>query len=139
MVNVSATNESEPFWHRTTGSNRPESEGESPKGTSQASRDASLLDAYSQAVIGVVGRVGPAVVSVTGHPGDGQQGMGSGFVITPDGFALTNSHVVRGRNRLRAVTEDGDALEDATHDRRRLSDRRRGSVQAEAGERIPGR
>jgi len=76
-------------------------------------RDADLLDAYSQAVIGVVGRVGPAVVSISGHPSDGGQGVGSGFVITPDGFALTNSHVARGRNRLRATTEEGDVL-DAT-------------------------
>lgn len=78
-----------------------------------ARRDADLLDAYSQAVIGVVGRVGPAVVSISGHPKDGGQGVGSGFVITPDGFALTNSHVARGRKRLRATTEEGDAL-DAT-------------------------
>ncbi len=76
-------------------------------------RDADLLDAYSQAVIGVVGRVGPAVLSITGHPRDGSPGAGSGFVITPDGFALTNSHVARGRNRLRATTEEGDSL-DAT-------------------------
>jgi S1-C subfamily serine protease len=77
-----------------------------------ASRDAELLDAYSQAVIGVVGRVGPAVISVSGHVGD-PPGMGSGFVIAPDGFAVTNSHVVRGRNRLKATTEEGDTL-DAT-------------------------
>jgi S1-C subfamily serine protease len=77
----------------------------------QVQRDAELLDAYSQAVIGVVGRVGPAVISVAGHPADGQPGQGSGFVITPDGFALTNSHVVHGRGRLRATTEEGDALD----------------------------
>jgi S1-C subfamily serine protease len=76
-----------------------------------AQHDAALLDAYSQAVIGVVGRVGPAVISVTGHPADGHQGQGSGFLITPDGFALTNSHVAHGRSRLRAITEEGDALD----------------------------
>src|SRR5262245_24558481 len=80
-------------------------------GQPEARRDGDLLDAYSQAVIGVVGRIGPAVLSITGHPGDGQQGQGSGFLITPDGFALTNSHVARGRSRLRAITEEGDALE----------------------------
>src|SRR5438309_2327184 len=73
--------------------------------------DAALLDAYSQAVIGVVGRVGPAVLSISGLPGDGQSGQGSGFAITPDGFALTNSHVVHGRERLRATTEEGDSLD----------------------------
>ena len=66
-----------------------------------APADADLLDAYSQAVIGVVQKVGPAVVSVTGRRASGG-GMGSGFLITPDGYALTNSHVVHGRDRLGA-------------------------------------
>ncbi len=73
--------------------------------------DGDLLDAYSQAVINVVRRVGPTVISVSGRPNDPRQGMGSGFVITPDGFALTNSHVARGRKRLRATTEEGDGLD----------------------------
>jgi S1-C subfamily serine protease len=60
-----------------------------------------------------VGRVGPAVLSIAGHPGAGQSGQGSGFLIAPDGFALTNSHVVRSRAKLRAVTEEGDALDAA--------------------------
>jgi len=79
--------------------------------TRQGHRDADLLDAYSQAVIGVVGRVGPAVITVAGHPADGERGQGSGFVITSDGFALTNSHVARSRQRLRATTEEGDAID----------------------------
>jgi S1-C subfamily serine protease len=74
-------------------------------------RDADLLDAYSQAVIGVVNRVGPAVISVGGHPLSSEHGQGSGFIISPDGFALTNSHVVNVRERLRVVTEDGDSLD----------------------------
>jgi S1-C subfamily serine protease len=37
--------------------------------------------------------------------------MGSGFVLTPDGYALTNSHVVGGRQKLRAITADGDSLD----------------------------
>ena len=68
-------------------------------------RDAALLDAYSQAVIGVVERVGPAVISVGGPAVDGRGGMGSGFLISSDGFALTNSHVAQGRRQLR--TADG--------------------------------
>jgi S1-C subfamily serine protease len=73
--------------------------------------DAELLDAYSQAVIGVAQRVGPAVIAVSGrNSGDGE-GVGSGFLITPDGFALTNSHVVHGRAHLKATTEEGDSLD----------------------------
>jgi S1-C subfamily serine protease len=73
-------------------------------------RDADLLDAYSQAVMGVVEQIGPAVVTVSGRGGPGQGGQGSGFLITPDGFALTNSHVVAGRSRLTATTDEGDSL-----------------------------
>ena len=83
----------------------------SPRAGVQAQQEAELLDAYSQAVIGVVSRVGPAVISVTGPAGEAERGQGSGFVITPDGFVLTNCHVARGRQKLRAITEEGDTLE----------------------------
>jgi S1-C subfamily serine protease len=73
--------------------------------------DADLLDAYSQAVIGVVRQVGPAVISVTGRPDERPQGLGSGFLISTEGLAVTNSHVVHGRRRLRTETQDGDLLE----------------------------
>ncbi|MCC9609429.1 trypsin-like peptidase domain-containing protein [Blastopirellula sp. JC732] len=69
--------------------------------------DAEVLDAYSQAVINVVESVSPAVVSVSGERG----GAGSGFLITPDGYAITNSHVVGGRERLYAETNDGDRVD----------------------------
>lgn len=74
--------------------------------------DHELLDAYSQAVIGVVRTVGPAVVSVSwGHRAEGSGGTGSGFLITPDGFALTNSHVLHGRKKVLATTDEGDAIQ----------------------------
>jgi S1-C subfamily serine protease len=73
------------------------------------SRDADVLDAYSQAVVGVVRKVGPAVLTVSGQE-ENRSGTGSGFLITPDGFALTNSHVVHGRRKLKATTEEGDTL-----------------------------
>ncbi len=73
--------------------------------------DADVLDAYSQAVIRVVKQVGPAVVSIVGRRDDPNGGVGSGFLLTPDGFALTNSHVVGGRTRLAARTEDGDLVD----------------------------
>lgn len=85
----------------------PASEGVRPSETPEAD----LLDAYSQAVIHVVETVAPAVVGVMGGHGDQQGGQGSGFLLTPDGFVLTNSHVVHGRRRLVATTHDGDRLD----------------------------
>ncbi|WP_342361462.1 S1C family serine protease [Terrarubrum flagellatum] len=71
--------------------------------------DNRLLDAYSTAVAGVVETVGPAVarlhVAHTDRPGRG--GSGSGIVLTPDGFVLTNSHVVDRAHRLRVTIPDG--------------------------------
>jgi S1-C subfamily serine protease len=61
--------------------------------------DGFLLDAYSETVAGVVERAGPSVaaVGVQGHAADrgASLGSGSGFLFTPDGYLLTNSHVVR--------------------------------------------
>jgi S1-C subfamily serine protease len=60
--------------------------------------DQALLDAYSNAVIGVTERVGPAVVRVETGPKVRNRrergGLGSGIVISPDGLVLTNSHMV---------------------------------------------
>jgi S1-C subfamily serine protease len=75
-----------------------------------AVRDADLLDAYSQAVIHVVETVSPAVISVTAQDSDGRGGGGSGFIVTPDGYAITNSHVVDDRPKLQAETAEGDLL-----------------------------
>jgi S1-C subfamily serine protease len=98
-------------WTNWLADNAP---GPQPDGARQPARpaasDAELLDAYSQAVIGVVQRVGQAVIAVEHRGGRGGGGAGSGFLLTPDGFALTNSHVVSGAARLRAMTEEGDAV-----------------------------
>ena len=72
---------------------------------------ADLLDAYSQAVVHVVETASPAVISVAGHEHDQPQGSGSGFLVTPDGYAITNSHVLNGRRRLIAQTSDGDRVD----------------------------
>ncbi len=79
-------------------------------------RDVELLDAYSRAVIAVVNAVGPAVVGISAQsakPGQGTIGSGSGVIITPDGYILTNDHVVRASKRLTATLQDGTSF-DAT-------------------------
>ena len=81
--------------------------------------DAALLDAYSRAVIDAVDRVGPAVVKVDvrrsnadgpRRRGQGGGGAGSGFVFTPDGLILTNSHVVAGGDEVSVSLTDGRVL-----------------------------
>lgn len=83
-----------------------------PASDSVESSDLELLDAYSRAVINVVDGVGPAVVSVMiGGPERGRQpemtGAGSGVIFTPDGYILTNSHVVHKASRLEVTMTDG--------------------------------
>ncbi len=77
--------------------------------------DLELLDAYSRAVVSVVDSVGPAVVSIAvgqqrrGTEAD-QTGAGSGVVIAPDGYILTNDHVVQNADRLNVRLTDGTSL-----------------------------
>ena len=70
-------------------------------------RETDLLDAYSQAVVNVVDKVSSAVISVSGNG----LGAGSGFLISPDGLAITNSHVVGGRKKMTAETTEGDRVD----------------------------
>jgi S1-C subfamily serine protease len=79
--------------------------------------DADILDAYSRAVVSVVEGVGPAVVSIAVEKaarrrteGPEPAGAGSGAIIAPDGYVLTNHHVAHGAERLRVSLPDGSIL-----------------------------
>jgi S1-C subfamily serine protease len=70
--------------------------------------EAEALDAYSRIIVEVVERAGPAVVSLDVGGARGKTGSGSGFVVTPDGYVLTNSHVVANAKRIAVRAPSGE-------------------------------
>ncbi|HMK15212.1 MAG TPA: trypsin-like peptidase domain-containing protein [Burkholderiales bacterium] len=93
------------------------SPAEGSHGQEFSSTDGVLLDAYSQAVVDAVGKVGPSVVKIDvkktasrsdkGAEREGAQGSGSGVIFTHDGFILTNSHVATHARELEVTLTDG--------------------------------
>jgi len=73
--------------------------------------DPDLLDAYSQAVIRTLERTRAGVLSLALRGRRGRMGAGSGFLITPDGYLLTNQHVAEGEGPITATLDDGSEHE----------------------------
>ena len=78
---------------------------------SEESREALLLDAYSRTLTDVVERVGPSVIRIDVKRGGRNAGSGSGVIVSSDGLALTNSHVVQGARVVSLTTLDGRELQ----------------------------
>lgn len=95
------------FWQLaiSDSSNPPAPE---PRGANPPADDDAALDAFSRVVITVAEQLRPAVVNLRGTQGRG--GSGSGVFFTPDGFLLTNHHVVQGQQQVRVRLHDGREL-----------------------------
>jgi S1-C subfamily serine protease len=95
------------FWQHfiTDGGTNPAGSSDEPV----SAEEAEPLDAFSRAVVTVADKLRPAVVNLRVGRG-GRGGSGSGVLFTPDGFLLTNHHVVRGNDRVRVRLSDGTEL-----------------------------
>jgi S1-C subfamily serine protease len=98
-----------PFGLRLVHSDQDDSPPHSERSTHEQ-KEREAMDAYSRVIVAVAESLGPAVVNLRAEAKEGSRrpgGSGSGFLFTPDGFLLTNHHVVRGSERLRIRLNDG--------------------------------
>ena len=78
----------------------PEASSPVPDRSALEEKEREAMDAYSRVIVTVAESLGPAVVNLRAEVQSGSRrggGSGSGFLFTPDGFLLTNHHVVRAR------------------------------------------
>ncbi|MFO0809376.1 MAG: trypsin-like peptidase domain-containing protein [Gemmataceae bacterium] len=94
------------FWQHFISNGGEQAPGDQPLGPTPD--DTEALDAFSDAVVRVADALRPAVVNLHGQ--SRRSGSGSGILFAPDGFLLTNHHVVRGQNRVRVRLSDGQEM-----------------------------
>src|SRR5215475_6648553 len=95
------------FWRHFISNGAGPGQGGGPHEPEHEEQEA--LDAYSRVVVRVAERLRPAVVNLRAGSGR-RQGSGSGILFTPDGFLLTNHHVVQGSEKVRVRLGDGSEL-----------------------------